>query len=519
MKRIGVFGWGVVAPGAENVDVFARRLSEAGTWLTPFDGYGPSNFLVGEPDFDFATYKEWVGERFPPSRFPGLDRKMGTPTKYAIGAFIQALGQNEGLEAAMKEAGIRSQVMIGGGLTDIPTYQREGLRVHRAQRLWNRFWAAADNNEVYAAYRDGETKGHEDAPRDPEGVPFEERDDAEETFWAYWAAKSPKLAQYLTELRAIEGMAITGDVEAEKGKLIKKKRGAMIALKKSYGAPPAPWDEVSADALWNIANTPASQVSMLGELHGMCFAPFAACSSFGFALKLAMDAIRRDEADFAVVGSTEPAPHPISVGTFYNARVLSHDGEVSKPLTGMKGTHVSGGACVWIVGDMDKGLAKGFKPLGMEPLSVGISSDADHIITPSVPGPTAAIETALEQAGVDASEVADWDLHATGTPGDFLEVRTACAKLPDSTRMTARKGTFGHGFGAGGGWELTAQYLSYERGEVYPTTLEQGELNSEIEKDHKRFVHTSAEPADGKYAGKLSMGVGGINACVVSRRL
>ena len=37
--------------------------------------------------------------------------------------------------------------------------------------------------------------------------------------------------------------------------------------------------------------------------------------------------------------------------------------------------------------------------------------------------------------------------------------------------MTARKGTFGHGMSAGGGWELTAQYLGFARGKLYPTAL------------------------------------------------
>jgi len=35
------------------------------------------------------------------------------------------------------------------------------------------------------------------------------------------------------------------------------------------------------------------------------------------------------------------------------------------------------------IGDMEYLLAKGFHPLGMEPVSVGVSSDAEHIITPS----------------------------------------------------------------------------------------------------------------------------------------
>ena len=84
MKRIGVFGWGIVAPKSPNVDAFARNLERPDSWLTPFDGFGPDCFMVGRPEFDFAQYKGWVDERFPPGRFPQLESKMDMPTQYAI---------------------------------------------------------------------------------------------------------------------------------------------------------------------------------------------------------------------------------------------------------------------------------------------------------------------------------------------------------------------------------------------------------------------------------------------------
>jgi 3-oxoacyl-(acyl-carrier-protein) synthase len=158
-----------------------------------------------------------------------------------------------------------------------------------------------------------------------------------------------------------------------------------------------------------------------------------------------------------------------------------------------------------------------------------VSADADHIITPSVDGPTAAMREAIAAAtlaaeGGDASEMATWDLHATATPGDYLEVATLRQLLPESVLVTARKGTFGHGMGAGGGWELTAQYLAYqlaaERGvtpTLFPTPLARHELNPEIAALHDRFVFDQPVPAPAGLAGKLSMGIGGINACVISR--
>ena len=57
VPRVGVFGWGIVAPKSPNIEAFARNLEKSESWLTPFDGFGPSNFLVGQPDFRFEDYK------------------------------------------------------------------------------------------------------------------------------------------------------------------------------------------------------------------------------------------------------------------------------------------------------------------------------------------------------------------------------------------------------------------------------------------------------------------------------
>jgi hypothetical protein len=119
VTRVGVFGWGVVAPRSPNIDAFAENLGRADTWLTPFRGFGPNNFLVGYPEFDFEAYRGWVEARFPPSRFHQLADKMGTPTQYTIGSFIQALGQNPGLEEELRRLDTGTHVYIGTGVGDV----------------------------------------------------------------------------------------------------------------------------------------------------------------------------------------------------------------------------------------------------------------------------------------------------------------------------------------------------------------------------------------------------------------
>jgi len=519
MKRIGVFGWGIVAPRSRDVEAFARELASPESWLEPFNGFGPDTFLVGRPQFSFSDYKPWIDARFPPSRFPQLDSKMDMPTKYAIGSFIQALGQNPGMEEELQRLGSQAHVYIGSGLGSLATIGDTAVHLYHAQRRWNRFWAQPERNSALAEYLVHPERFDPtvEVPPLPEEAPPDGVDAAEDAWWAFWTARSSELREYLDELREIEGLTFDGPVETGKIAAIKEKQRRRQRLQRKWGAPNPPWHEVSANLLWNIHNTPASQITMLGKITGLAFGPAAACSTFGVTLKLAMDAIRRGEAKAVVMGATDPPPLAVTVGGFYAARVISADAQVSKPLTSLRGTHVGGGAALWIVGDYEHMTAKGFKPLGLEPVAVGVSSDADHIITPSAEGPREAIRQALELAGVDPAEIATWDLHATATPGDYQEVENLRGVLPESILVSARKGTFGHGMGASGGLELTAQYLGYERGELFPTPTAEGELNAEIAQVHRRFVFDRPCPAPGAWAGKLSMGVGGINACVLSR--
>ena len=97
-----MYGWGIVAPKSPNVEAFRRNLASAETWLTPFNGFGPDSFLVGTPDFRFSDYEHWIRSRFAPRHYQKLKEKMGMPSLYAIGAFIQSLAQNPGIENELR---------------------------------------------------------------------------------------------------------------------------------------------------------------------------------------------------------------------------------------------------------------------------------------------------------------------------------------------------------------------------------------------------------------------------------
>ncbi|MDP9362312.1 MAG: beta-ketoacyl synthase, partial [Acidobacteriota bacterium] len=380
-KRIGVFGWGIVAPKSPNIDSFERNLERADSWLTPFRGFGPSNFLVGNPEFDFETYHGWFDQRFPPAKFSQLKDKMGPMVKSCIGAFIQSLAQNPGIEEYLQSLGTQAHVYIGTGLGEITVTAAETLAYDRALRKWNEFWASPERCAALRAHIDGERDP--ESPRDPEEFPVGSENwiDAKHAWEEFWAAKSDELLRYLGEAADIQSEPVPPSSVSAKLSTIRQKLNKIRALNRKWGCPDEPWASVSPNLLWNISNIPASQVSMIGRIVGPAFAPVAACASFGVALKMAADAIQLGEAKAVVVGMTDPPPHALVISAFYNANVLSADADVSRPLTALKGTHIAGGSCVWIVGDAIELMAQGFRPVGMEIVGIGTSSDAHHIIT------------------------------------------------------------------------------------------------------------------------------------------
>ncbi len=514
-KRIGIFGWGVVAPKSPDIEAFEHNLESAGTWLEPFRGFGPSNFLVGYPEFDFNVYRPWFDERFAPAKFGQLKEKMGPMVQYAIGAFIQSLSQNPGIEPYLQSLGTKCHVYVGTGLGEMTVAYEEALHLDSALNRWNEFWGAPARCSALRAHLAGVTDPN--APAEPATLEIgsEAWIEAKHEWERFWTARSDALVEYLAEARAIHGEPVPPSSASSKLSSIRQKLNRIRTLNRKWGCPGEPWSAVSPNLLWNIPNIPAAQISMLGRINGPAFAPVAACASFGVAAKMAADAINLGEATAVVIGMTDPPPHEMSISAFYNANVLSADADVSRPLTGLKGTHVAGGACVWIVADAEVMMRQGFRPVGLELVGMGTSSDAHHIITPSKGGPQLAIAAALNE--VQAGDVTTWDMHATATPGDATEIEHSLEMLHPDVIFTARKGTFGHGMSVGGAWELTAQHLGLAKGRLFPITLTEGELHADVKVHSAKFVQKDGCVVTPGYCGKLSMGIGGINSCVISR--
>src|SRR5690606_34227626 len=166
MTRTAVYGWGLVAPGAANIEEFERRLDDGGSWLEEFNGFGRDSFLVGKPKFNFADYEGWLAERFPPSKAKQLRDKMDPTSLFAVASYIQALRQNPGIEKALRELGPQAHVYVGNALGAYPTIYESSVSLHRAQRRWNRFWSSSERNQALREHLSGKSRD-EAAPIDP----------------------------------------------------------------------------------------------------------------------------------------------------------------------------------------------------------------------------------------------------------------------------------------------------------------------------------------------------------------
>jgi 3-oxoacyl-[acyl-carrier-protein] synthase II len=519
--RVGIYGWGVVAPGAPNVAALEGLLQSGRSALATSSRseLGPGLFAVGEPEFSFDDYAAFIGERHGEAYVTRLRAKTGENVQFALGATIQALQTDPRLEGLVREADEACPVFIGSGVGDLKESYRAVNSFERATRAWNHFWARPDRCSARRRYETERAPLDPLPPVDPATLTADslERVDALATWDAYWAGRSDELRAFLERYVAIEHLS-ADDEDQEKAHLsgIRKRLRASRALLDEVGCPPPPWTSVSANLIWNIQNAPAAQVTMLLGLHGPAWAPVGACSTFGTALKCGRDAILRGEAKLAIVGTTDPRPDPALVAAFYDARVMPGIGEVNMPFTSLRGTHISGGACVWILGDAVYCAERGLRPVGGWVEGVALSSDAEHIITPSKTGPKRAIIRAYEEAGITSRDVALIDLHATGTPGDLNELDLVGDFVNERTRITARKGQLGHGMSNSGGWELTALALGLGGRAALPTGIQEGTLHERVRRP-EAIVGGGGAPLDGSVGVKLMLGIGGITACVVLR--
>jgi len=269
-----------------------------------------------------------------------------------------------------------------------------------------------------------------------------------------------------------------------------------------------------------LINLISGQVSIRYGFKGPNHAVVTACSSGAHAIGDASRLIQHGDADVMIAGGAEAAICEIGIAGFNACKALStkradDPTAASRPYDADRDGFVMGeGAGVVVLEDYEHAKARGAK-IYAEILGYGLSGDAYHITAPSEDGDGGfrAMQAALRNAGLDASEVDYINAHGTSTMADTIELQAVERLMGNAAAkatMSSTKSSTGHLLGAAGAIEGIFAILAV-RDQVAPPTINldnpavETPLNLAANAKHEREI---------KVAMSNSFGFGGTNACL-----
>lgn len=269
-------------------------------------------------------------------------------------------------------------------------------------------------------------------------------------------------------------------------------------------------------------NAPCGQVSIRHGLRGPTMMIVTACSSSAHAISQAAAMIRAGTADAFLAGGTESIPSYSLWAAWDNLRVMSRDNDhperSCRPFSRDREGFVMGeGAAVLVLESEERARARGAEILA-EVAGSGLSSDAHHITRPQVDGLVAAIQGALDDAGLNPTDIGYVNAHGTATStNDPLEVAALKQVFGDHALrvpVSSTKSGHGHTIGAAGAMEAVAGILAMNGGYL-PPTLHLTDPDPECDLD---FVPGEAREQSFEAMLSNSFAFGGHNVVLALRR-
>lgn len=227
-----------------------------------------------------------------------------------------------------------------------------------------------------------------------------------------------------------------------------------------------------------IADIASGVISIKYGLRGINFTTMSACATSNTAIIDAMNYIRWNKADMIITGGSEAPITESSVGGFNAAKALSTRNDspatASRPFdTDRDGFVMGEGAGALVLESLDHALQRN-APILAEVVGGGMAADAYHLTNthPEGEGAYLGMLAALEDAGLQASDIDYLNAHATSTPaGDNSELKAAARVFGTGKglHISATKSMTGHLLGAAGAIESIAAVKAVQENKIPPT--------------------------------------------------
>jgi 3-oxoacyl-[acyl-carrier-protein] synthase II len=276
-----------------------------------------------------------------------------------------------------------------------------------------------------------------------------------------------------------------------------------------------------------IADIAAGHISIKYGLRGPNYVTVSACASSTNAIIDSFNLIRLGKADAIVTGGSEAAVNEMGMGGFNALKALSTRNDspetASRPFDVDRDGFVLGeGGGALILEEYEHAVKRGAK-IYAEVIGGGMSGDAYHMTAPHPEGLGAknTMIAALEDAGIDPSEIDYVNVHGTSTPlGDVAEVKAIQQVFGEhayNLNISSTKSMTGHLLGAAGAIEAIATVLALKNDLIPPTinfTTPDPELDPNL-----NFTFNKAQARPVRAAISNTFGFGGHNASAIFRKI
>jgi myxalamid-type polyketide synthase MxaB len=266
----------------------------------------------------------------------------------------------------------------------------------------------------------------------------------------------------------------------------------------------------------------AGRLSYALGVRGPCMALDTACSTSLVAVHLAVVSLRNRESAIALAGGVNLIASPESFISLCKARMLSPDGRCKTFDAGANGYVRSEGCGMLVLKRLQDALADKDNILAViRGSAVNHNGRSSGLTVTSGPAQQTLIRQALQNAGLESSDVGYVEAHGTGTAvGDPIEVAALASVFDKGSQpllIGSVKSNLGHMEWAAGVGGLIKVILSMRHGQI-PASLHVKELNPLLDWSSlplRVVTQLTPWPEGRRLAGISSFGFGGTNAHVV----
>ena len=275
-----------------------------------------------------------------------------------------------------------------------------------------------------------------------------------------------------------------------------------------------------------ISDIPAGHISIKYQFRGPNFTTVSACASSTNALIDAFNYIKWNKADLFIAGGSEACVYETGIGGFNAMMALSTRNNdpktASRPFDKNRDGFVMGeGSGALVLEEYEHAKKRGAK-IYAEVVGAGLTADAHHITAPHPEGLGAknVMKLAIEDAGIDVTDIDYINVHGTSTPlGDIAETKAIKSLFGDhayNLNISSTKSMTGHLLGAAGVIETIACIMSVKN-DIVPPTINHETNDPDID-ENLNLTLNKAQKRTVNYALSNTFGFGGHNASILVKK-